>query len=572
MKLVVWVCAAGVLACLGAASSWSSSSAVPPAGLHAFVLRSDEPVPASHTYSQMPAFAWKPVRGATRYELQLATSRTFADATAIYDNARLAAPVASVPVQVPWMTGQPYALWAHVRTWVGNRVSAWSAPFGFDTAWRQVPAQLAAPTGLVRWTPVDGATAYELWFLNAPGTGGVRFTTLTNVADEREYWTFHPGAAATVRWRVRAVRTVRTAALGNGVPITVYGPYSPVFTSTNPAAAPGGPLAGAHVVSDVDSTPATPRANALTPGFAWTGAQGAGGVTTTSGLWRVYVFSDRGCVNRVMTGSIVGGPAWAPRDVDPLALPGTSEDLASAAGGKALGFGAQENATMADATPVTPSESTPVGASTAASATTGPAGSGGAAGGTAGSTDGPRAVTLPDNGWPQGRYWWTVVPVQAVADAGATDPSSASLRYVDLELPQDACAAGQVWPFGIQSAPVTTSSTTPLASGLVAATRVASAVTRVPGFQELPLVTWRPAPGAASYEVQVSRKLYPWKTTWSQSTDATSAVLPLTKRLVGTWYYRVRGRNPDLPAAAAAMAWSKPVAIRITGDRFVVGR
>ncbi|HVV59048.1 MAG TPA: hypothetical protein VHC45_11860 [Gaiellaceae bacterium] len=570
MKLAVGVCVVVVVACLGAASSWSSSSAVAPTGLHAFVLRADEPVPAGHTYSQMPAFAWKPVRGATRYELQLATSRSFADSTAIYDDARLQAPVASVPVQVPWMTGRPYALWAHVRTWVGNRVSAWSAPFGFDTAWRQVPQQLAAPTGLVRWTPVEGATAYEVWFLDAPGTSGVRFTTLTNVADEREYWTFHAGAAATVHWRVRAVRTVRTAALDNGVPITVYGPYSPVFTSTNPTTAPTGPLAGAHVVSDVDSTPGAVRSNALTPGFAWTGAQGAGGVATTSGLWRVYVFSDRGCVNRVLTGSIVGGPAWAPRDVDPLALPATVDDLAQAAAGKALGFGAQDGALMADATPVTASESTTVGA--AETSTT--AGAGGASGGTGESTGGPRAVTLPDNGWPQGRYWWTVVPVEAVTDpdSGATDPSSAALRYVDLELPQDACAAGQVWPFGVQSAPVTTSSTTPLASGLVAATRVASAATRVPGFQELPLVTWRPAPGAASYEVQVSRKLYPWKTAWARSTDATSAVLPLTKRSVGTWYYRVRGRNPDLPAAAAAMAWSKPVAIRITGDRFVVGR
>lgn len=566
MKLAVGVCVVVAVACLGASSSWSSSSAVAPTGLHAFVLRADEPVPAGHTYSQMPAFAWRPVVGATRYELQVATSRTFADSTSIYDDARLAAPVASVPVQVPWMTGQPYALWAHVRTWVGGRVSAWSAPFGFDTAWRQVPQQLSAPTGLVRWTPVEGATAYEVWFLNAPGTSGVRFTTLTNVADEREYWTFHAGAAATVRWRVRAVRTVRTAALGNGVPVTVYGPYSPVFTTTNPIAAPSGPLAGAHVVSDVDSTPSAPRADALTPGFAWTGAQGADGSTSTSGLWRVYVFSDRGCVNRVMTGSVVGGPAWAPRDVDPLALPATSQDLADAAGGKALGFGAQEKATMADATPVTPSESATVGAPAAATT--------GSPGATTGSTEGPRAVTLPDNGWPQGRYWWTVVPVQAEADpdSDVTDPSSVALRYVDLELPQDACSAGQVWPFGIQSAPVTTSATTPLASGLVAATRVASAVTRVPGFQELPLVTWQPAPGAASYQVQVSRKLYPWKTAWSQATDATSAVLPLTKRSVGTWYYRVRGRNADLPAAASAMAWSKPVAIRITGDRYVVGR
>jgi hypothetical protein len=306
----------------------------------------------------------------------------------------------------------------------------------------------------------------------------------------------------------------------------------------------------------------------LTPGFAWAGATGADGSASNDGLWRAYVFSDRGCVNQVMAGSVVGSPAWAPRDVDPLALPATAKDLAKAVAGGHLGFGKQGAATVgADASPITASELTAVGGGPVEAA--GATGTQGAPGGAA---TGNRAVTLPDNGWPHGRYWWTVVPVAAVdvppenGDPGDSD----KIEYHDLELPQDACAAGQVWPFGVQSQPVTTTAATPLVSGLVAGPRIVAAATRTPSFAQLPLITWRPALGAISYQVQLSRKLYPWNPARTVRAVVPSTVLPLTKHDVGTWYYRVRGVNPDLPQAAQAMAWSKPVAVRITGDRFVV--
>ena len=45
---------------------------------------------------------------------------------------------------------------------------------------------------------------------------------------------------------------------------------------------------------------------------------------------------------------------------------------------------------------------------------------------------------------------------------------------------QDLCAAGQVWPFGMQSAPLTTTAQTPFVSGLVGGTRVTSAATSRP--------------------------------------------------------------------------------------------
>ena len=146
-----------------------------------------------------------------------------------------------------------------------------------------------------------------------------------------------------------------------------------------------------------------------------------------------------------------------------------------------------------------------------------------------------------------------------------------SLEYHDTELPQDACAKGDVWPFGVQSAPVTTTSTTPYASGMYNG-RVVSAVRKVPQFTQLPLVTWSPAIGAQTYQVEMSRKLYPWKAVRSQTSVVTSAVLNLTTADVGTWYYRVRGINPYLLGNAQKMAWSSPVALRITGNQFrIVG-
>jgi hypothetical protein len=131
------------------------------------------------------------------------------------------------------------------------------------------------------------------------------------------------------------------------------------------------------------------------------------------------------------------------------------------------------------------------------------------------------------------------------------------------------CATGQVWPFGIQSVALTTSAQTPYVSGLVSG-RVVSAVRKSPKFAELPLITWRPAIGAQSYEIELSKKAYPWKAVRTQKSVVTSAVLNLTRADVGTWYYRVRGVNPNLVSGAQKMTWSPLVKIRITGNEFAV--
>jgi len=196
MKLVLSACALALVAASSAAGS--SVPVTVPQGLHAFEYVADEGVRPDHTYSEMPAFAWAPARGASKYELQLATSRRFNEATLV-QTSQTTAPVASIQVQVPWMTGNPYALWVRVRALSGTRTSQWSTPFGFNTRWRNVPERRSSADGLIRWSPVDGATGYEVLYLGVPGGFNVHFSTITNVADEREWWSFHEGMAASVK-------------------------------------------------------------------------------------------------------------------------------------------------------------------------------------------------------------------------------------------------------------------------------------------------------------------------------------------------------------------------------------
>ena len=566
MKLVLSACALALVAASSAAGS--SVPLTAPQGLHAFEYVANEGVRPDHTYAEMPAFAWAPARGASKYELQLATSRRFNDATLV-QTSQTTAPVASIQVQVPWMTGNPYALWVRVRALSGTRTSQWSVPFGFNTRWRNVPERRSSPDGLIRWSPVDGATGYEVLYLGVPGGFNVHFSTITNVADEREWWSFHEGMAANVKWRVRAVRVVKSTALPNGVPIAKYGPYSPVYTTRTSGSYTDGAIAGISASSDVDSTAASVHPHQLTPGFAWKGS-GFKSDGTPAGLWRVYVFSDKQCVNPVMVGSVTGSPAWAPRDAAPLKTPGTVKDLIDAVDGKYLGMGGQDLSYGADGSLLSPSELG--GAAAAAGGSS--SGSGSSGTGSTNTTAATNAAytTLPDNGWPEGRYWWTVVPVEVAvfpADPTKGVQDSDKVEYHDTALPQDVCAAGQVWPFGIQSAPLTTSSQTPYISGLLAG-RLTSAARTAPRFSELPLITWQPAIGAQSYEIELSRKSYPWKAVRKQTSIVTSAVLNLTRSDVGTWFYRVRGVNPNLVAGAQKMTWSAAVKIRITGDEFTV--
>jgi hypothetical protein len=150
---------------------------------------------------------------------------------------------------------------------------------------------------------------------------------------------------------------------------------------------------------------------------------------------------------------------------------------------------------------------------------------------------------------------------------------SSAVVYQDLELPQDACASGRIQRFGISSEPSLTTAQDPFATGLSQTGRLTSAA-ETPAFYGQPLVAWTPALGAQNYQVQWSQKApgatssYPFKSAGTIMTTSTSAILPLTP---GTWYYRVRGFDYDLPTGVQQMAWSDPQQLVVTKPTFKVG-
>ena len=528
-----------------------SASLAAPTGVHPFYLRVDDPLPAS--YPRTPSFAWNPVEGATGYDFQLATSTKFDDRTLAWSTSQpVRLPAVSIPLSLPWMTGNPHALYVHVRAHVGKAVTSWSAPFGFDTA-GEAPEKLDDIPGLVRWTPVDGATSYEVWFDNVlvNNLRGKVVTTTTNVADEREYYTGHqdPSWSGTVIWRVRAVRKVY-GDLPNALPAVSYGPWSNTFVSVNPPVSSGTWLTPLQTVSDAVTTNAT-LDHQLTPGFSFVGDTARNG--TTGHLYRVYVATDRQCVNVVFTGSVVGSPAYAPRTSGPVSLPSSEADWTTYPAD-----GSQSNTFNAESLPVTTDEQT---------GSAGPVGSAPpAAGSTAGSasvvppeftTKGP-FVDLWDLGRTNSRYWWTVVPVN-VRTGG---------KYQDAESPQDACAAGDVMEFVRTSQPTTTSLISPFASGLSRFGDLVAARTMSPSFYKATLIAWQPAKGATGYEVQWSPTRSPWRARPSVFTASTSLVLD--RLTPGTWYYRVRGIDPYVPGPVKQMTWSTPVKVTIARPQFLV--
>jgi hypothetical protein len=548
------------------AAATSASSSAAPTGLRGFLLRADEP--SVNVFSRTPSFAWNPFFRATSYDFELATSKTFDESTVVWSTsgrpAPLRVPAVSIPISLPWMTGDPYALYAHVRAHTPSGLTRWSSPFGFNMRWKTVPSEIV-PTipGLVRWTPVEGATSYEVWFIDV----GKVIATSTNVADEREYYTFHqdPAWSGTVQWRVRAVRKLY-GSLPNSLPIVSAGPWSQTFVSSNPQVATG-PIALLDTASDVVGTPADPVAHALTPAFEYSGDTATNGLTGR--LYRVYVATDRQCVNIVFTGAVVGSPAYAPRTSGPLALPTSaagvlqaqSSYLADGAQSATFGPDAQTiKTTEGSATSATSTSSTGATTSTGSSSST-PATT--TTGSTSDFTAGGSLVDLWDSGWPTGRYFWTVVPVREVSTGN-------SFQYVDAEVPQDACAAGRVSVFGKASQPATTSLTQPYVSGLSPNGELVAAQAAVPAFYRAALIAWTPALGATGYEVQWSRTRYPWVPS-TKTPYATAATSTLLEGLApGTWFYRVRGIDPFIPGPVKQMSWSTPVKIKLIRPSFNV--
>jgi hypothetical protein len=576
----------------------------PPTGLHAFLLRADEQ--AVRTFPRTPSFAWNPVAGAWRYEFQLSTSLHFGEGTIVWESSDptkpLRVPVVAVDVALPWITGNPYSLYARVRaiklvpkaketvtgtgtapadqpatgqtgtegsgtgsggTGTGSGTTppatpppaatktageevfgAWSDPFGFNMRWTNVPTTMAgttnARTGLIRWTAVAGATAYDVWVTGARR----RFVTTTNVADTRDIFVFRSLGSLvtpTISWRVRAIRRVY-GERPNGMPATSYGPWSDLFVETYPSFSDAwtGNIQLLEAISgDVASTANDPHVHEFTPAFRFTVDPlwiAAGG------LYRVYVATDSDCVNVVYSGAAVSGPTYAPRATGPLKLPISRLALLALLppfGGNIAGLDHdQEGVTwMRDGSQLTTTE--------LASTNKGPYGA---------------RVDLWDTAWPNGGYYWTVVPVMWNLRAGSPD----DIEWRDTELPQDACQAGRVMRFGKTTAAVVAAGNAPYASGLSPKGRLTSASAANPSFYGTPLVSWEPALGADSYEVQWSKTGYPWRMEGKYETGSTSYLLPVGP---GTWYYRVRGLNNSLPQKPQ-MTWSLPMQIKVTAPTF----
>ena len=555
------------IALLGTLLATSAAAAPPgaPKGLRGFELRPNES--STHTFSRTPAFAWSPVRGASCYEFELATSRSFDGSSVFWSNvssgatsgkfcravtvtapaaedsgsddattagseiktriAPIRIPATSVNLVLPWFTGKPYALWAHVRAVTTRGATAWSKPFGFNVRWESTPVPQPSKPGLVRWKPVEGATAYDVWY---PDIRKV-IRTHTNVADQRELYTFHLEDSwwQLVRWRVRPVRQV-VGALPNGLPAVSYGPWSPTYATQNPAWA-AGKLQVRAAISDVVSTDSKAAAHQLMPAMTFGGDTGVDGREYR--LFRTYAFTDRDCVNVVFRGSVVGGPAYAPRVSGPLKLPTNQEELDVALAGILPSAKTETAKTfMADGSPMTASEAF-------------------------GADDRVR-VDLPDVDTSSTRYFWTVVPVGIIVDEDGT------FTYYDAESPQDACESGRMASFGKESRPVITTAGTPYVSGLSPKGRLLAQAGRRPVVYSTPLIAWRPVVGATAYEVQWSRTKYPWRSRGSALTYATSSVLQLG---TGLWYYRVRGLNAA-QVGTPAMSWSAPVAVKVVRPTF----
>jgi hypothetical protein len=591
-----------VLALCGAAGARAAGK--PPTGLHAFLLRSNEAV--THTFSRTPSFGWNPVPGARRYQFELSTGPNFSDNSIVWSTKNVPAPTVAVPISLPWITGQPYSLYAHVRAVTRHGPSRWSAPFGFNMRWPAVPAPLRPNyPGLIRWTPVAGASGYEVWMQDPTNSHSSKiFTTRLNMADEREYYTFHqdPAWTSTVVWRVRAMRLLY-GATQNGLPTVSHGPWSPIYVNSNPAPA-SGPLALQATVTNVVSDAAHVRTHETMPAFLY------GGDTLLNGtrheLWRVEVFTDQDCLNPVFRGAVTGSPAYVPRDSGPLAMPADagSEETAWTS---FLNSGVEPDGLTADGETFKTNELD------------------------VSQNGGAAKVDLWDSSWPGGRYYWTVMPVDAIPDdalatvlaaptlpgdttvlvtdatgIGAGDPlligpwpgehavvtgvsgntltlktgltgvhaagedvlrPSGHLTYWDAELAQDVCASGRVLSFGKATPAIVTGAGAPYASGLSPSGKLVAAVHPSPKFYGTPLVAWQPIPSADEYEIQVSRTKYPWHTRGSLVTPATSVMLHLTP---GTWFYRVRGLDSLMTGAHPELSWSAPVKIVFTKPRFKI--
>ena len=171
-------------------------------------------------------------------------------------------------------------------------------PFGFNTAWQAVPQQEPHR----RADPLDARRGRH---------GLPRYTNATGGGA--------PLHDADERCRRARVLVVPPTACGDDLLACACDPHGhersaaerdprsharAVLAVSTRRSSPGSSRPGqcdpVEAVSDQISTAVSVRAHQLTPGFAWTGDTDVLGNRSNAGLWRVYVFSDKQCVNPVL--------------------------------------------------------------------------------------------------------------------------------------------------------------------------------------------------------------------------------------------------------------------------------
>ena len=271
-----------------------------PTGLHGFLLRADEP--AVDTFPRTPSFAWTPYDRAQSYDFQLATSKTLRrqrdrlvdrEPLDAADGAGRVAPgVAAVddrqPVRALRARPRPHRLG---RSRAGARRSASTC------AGSRCPSSLARRPGLVRWRRSRAR----------PRTRSGSWTPRKVIATDHErrrrarVLQLPPGLRLDGDGPVARPRGAQALRLAPERPAgRLDRPVEPTRSSRRTRPCPSGGLTPTRAVSDtiVDrSRPGRARSDAglrlqrRTPRRTASAAR----------LYRVYVSTDRQCVNTVFT-------------------------------------------------------------------------------------------------------------------------------------------------------------------------------------------------------------------------------------------------------------------------------
>ena len=166
----------------------------------------DEPV--VHTFSRTPSFAWQPVAGAKTLPVRALDEQERSPTAASSGRRRACtSPAVAVPISLPWMTGKPYSLYAHVRAYhARSGATSWSAPFGFNMRWSAVPAPITpAYPGLLRWSTVAGRERLHGLARRHRARSFSTARTWRTSASTTPSTRARP-SSSTVHWRVRPVR------------------------------------------------------------------------------------------------------------------------------------------------------------------------------------------------------------------------------------------------------------------------------------------------------------------------------------------------------------------------------